>query len=71
MTSFLNRLGFDVLVFAPTGYQCFEQYFNSPICEEHQIGEYMYNLVPPKMSEIPLAANKGWRERLKNFVERI
>lgn len=71
MTSFLNRLGFDVLVFAPTGYQCFEQYFNSPICEEHQIGGYMYNLVPPKMSEIPLAANKGWRERLKNFVERI
>ena len=71
MASFLNRLGFDVLVFAPTGYQCFEQYFNSPICEEHQIGEYMYNLVSPKMSEIPLATNKGWRERLKNFVERI
>lgn len=72
MASFLNRLGFDVLVFAPTGYQCFEQYFNSPVCVEHQIGEYMYNLTPPKMSEIPLAANnKGWRERLKNFVERI
>lgn len=70
---FLNRLGFDVLVFVPTGYQCFEQYLNSPVCVEHQMGEYMYNLTPPKMSDVPLAGTqKNWREKLRNFItERI
>lgn len=69
---FLNRLGFDVLVFVPTGYQCFEQYLNSPVCVEHQVGEYMYNLTPPKMANVPLTGNqKSWREKLQNFMERI
>lgn len=70
--TFLNRLGFDVLVFVPTGYQCFEQYFQNPICMEHQIGEYLYCLTPPPMTSIPAGGKrKGWREKLKDFAERI
>ena len=71
--TFLNRLGFDVLVFVPTGYQCFEQYFQNPICVEHQIGEYLYCLTPPPMTSIPAGGSKrkGWREKLKDFAERI
>ena len=47
--AFLHLIGFDILFFVPTGYQCVERYFNQNIMEEHQLGEYMYDLSVPKL----------------------
>lgn len=44
---FLNSIGFDILIFVPTGYQCLEKYYNKNIFLEHQVGEYLYNTLIP------------------------
>lgn len=63
---FLNMLGFDVLLFVPTGYQCLEKYLNKNCMEEHQIGDYLYDLQVPDFKTI---SDKGssrhsWREKI-------
>lgn len=50
LIAFLNQIGFDILFFVPTGYQCIERFFNKIIIEEHQIGEYMYDLSVPNLN---------------------
>lgn len=52
MVAFLSLVGFDVLFFVPTGYQCIERYFNSRLINEHQIGDYLYDLSVPNFNEI-------------------
>ncbi len=47
LVAFLNLVGFDILFFVPTGYQCIEKYFPAGYVNEHQIGEYMYDLSVP------------------------
>ena len=61
--SFLNLLGFDVALFAPTGYNM-ENYFNMKLMEEHQIGDYMYDLQVPNWNSIPLSVHTSLRDRL-------
>lgn len=58
---FLNMLGFDILFFAPTGYQCIEQYLNGNYLEEYQIGEYMYDLRIPNLTSKSSRSNKNIR----------
>ena len=63
--AFLNLMGFDILFFVPTGYQTIEKYFNSMIMEEHQIGEYKYELAVPNLEGIPFNSTRlNWREKL-------
>lgn len=50
--AFLNLLGFDVALFVPTGYNM-ENYFNMKLMEEHQMGDYMYDLQVPNWNSIP------------------
>lgn len=50
--AFLNLVGFDVVLFVPTGYQCVEQHLNQECFEVHQIGEYKYDLRVPNFSTI-------------------
>lgn len=50
--AFLNLLGFDILFFVPTGYQCIERYFAAPFANEQQIGEYLYDLPSPDFTRI-------------------
>ena len=64
LAAFLNLVGFDVLVFAPTGYQSIEKYFAQKILEEHQIGEYVYDLTAPDFRVISSNTRPSWRERL-------
>ncbi len=47
--AFLNLVGFDVIFFVPTGYRNVEKYFNKIVMEEHQIGEYKYDLTVPDL----------------------
>lgn len=62
-TTFLNLIGFDILFFVPTGYQCIERYLSKNIIEEHQIGEYLYDLQIPNFDAISLStARSSWRD---------
>lgn len=45
--TFLNLVGFDVVIFVPTGYQTIERYLSESLMVEHQTGEYMYDLHVP------------------------
>lgn len=61
--AFLNLVGFDILFFVPTGYQCVERYLNKSIIEEHQTGEYLYDLQIPNFDTVlPSAARPSWRD---------
>jgi len=65
LMAFLNLVGFDILFFIPTGYQSIERYFNKRIVEEHQAGEYIYDLNVPCFSSIRQPSSRlSWRERL-------
>lgn len=50
--AFLSLVGFDVLFFVPTGYQCIEKYFQDKFINEHQIGEYLYDLSVPDFNSL-------------------
>ncbi len=65
--AFLNLVGFDILFFVPTGYQCIEQHLNRNLIEEHQIGEYVYDLQIPDFDAVPAQVNTrhSWRDIFK------
>ena len=56
-------VGFDVVVFVPTGYQCFEKHLNRIMFEEHQIGEYHYDLRIPNFNALPSQKRQNWRDK--------
>ena len=56
LMAYLNLVGFDIVFFVPTGYQTVEKYYNMKIMEEHQIGEYMYDVTVPDFETISLKA---------------
>lgn len=64
LVAFLNLVGFDVVFFVPTGYQNIERHFNRVVMEEHQIGEYMYDLRVPSLGTPSSNTRRSWRERL-------
>ncbi len=64
LVTFLNLIGFDILFFIPTGYQSIEKYFNQRVMEEHQIGEYVYDLRVPDLKNLPLnKSRQSWRNK--------
>lgn len=65
LTAFLHLAGFDVVFFVPTGYQNIEKYFNRKIMEEHQAGEYLYDLQIPKLERPPSHGRSVWRDIFK------
>ncbi len=62
--AFLNLIGFDILFFVPTGYQSVERFFNKNIIEDHQIGEYLYDLQIPDFNTVPSSLRPTWRDRI-------
>lgn len=64
LIEFLSLIGFDIVFFIPTGYQNVEKYYTSPIIEEHQIGEYVYDLTIPDFSGSSLKSRASWREKI-------
>ena len=64
LMAFLNLLGFDILFFVPTGYQTVERFFNKKLMEEHQVGEYMYDLNIPDFHSLPSTTRSTWRDKL-------
>ncbi|MER2024577.1 MAG: YceG family protein [Eubacteriales bacterium] len=68
MAALLCMIGFDVLFFVPTGYQCVEQHYTKKILEEHQIGEYVYDLDTPDLSAPPVKQKASFMDRLLGRV---
>ena len=68
MAALLCMIGFDVLFFVPTGYQCVEQHYTKKILEEHQIGEYVYDLNTPDLSAPPVKQKASFMDRLLGRV---
>lgn len=65
LVAFLNLVGFDIVFFVPTGYQSVEKYFNRKLMEEHQTGEYVYDLtVPDELGVSQSTRPKSWRDRI-------
>ncbi len=64
LAAFLNRIGFDILFFVPTGYQSVEKYFHKRGMEEHQIGDYMYDLKVPGFKKPSAGAKTSWRDKI-------
>lgn len=64
LTAFLNLAGFDIVFFVPTGYQNIEKYFNKRIIEEHQAGEYLYDMNVPDFAKISSNARLSWRDKI-------
>lgn len=62
LLAFLNLVGFDVVLFTPTGYQNLEQYYQRKILEEHIIGEYLYDLQVPDFNTI--GKKQSWRDKI-------
>ncbi len=61
--TFLNLIGFDVVFFVPTGYNI-EGHFNKRLMEEHQIGDYMYDLQVPVWKTIPSTTPRNWVDKI-------
>lgn len=61
LAAFLNLIGFDIVFFVPTGYQSIEKYFNKNLMEEHQIGEYKYDLQVPDLNSLSLNSTRPAR----------
>lgn len=62
--AFLNLIGFDIVLFTPTGYQNIEKYYNVPIIYEHQIGEYIYDMETPRLESNTSGQSKSWKNKL-------
>lgn len=44
LLAFLHFLGFDIVIYAPTGYQVIETYYSEPLFVDYQAGEYDYDM---------------------------
>lgn len=64
LLAFLNLVGFDIAIFVPTGYQSVERYFNKKLMEEHQVGEYLYDLRVPDFGGISSNTRSSWRDKI-------
>jgi hypothetical protein len=65
LTAYLNMIGFDVLFFVPTGYQSVERFLAQNLMEDHQIGEYMYDMTVPDLAKLSLKNTRhSWRDKI-------
>ena len=64
LAAYLHLVGFDVLFFVPTGYQTVERHFREDLLEEHQAGEYLYDLRVPDLGGVAVKQKKSWLDRI-------
>lgn len=49
LMAYLNLLGFDIVIYVPTGYNSVETYYTKHVLEEYQVGDYLYDLKIPNL----------------------
>lgn len=64
IAAFLSLIGFDIVFFVPTGYQCIEKFFQKRMIEEYQIGEYIYDLTIPDFNKLQDNTHRSWRDKI-------
>lgn len=64
LTAFLSLAGFDVVFFVPTGYQSVEKHFAKGTLDEHQAGEYVYDLRVPDFNAVSSNTRLSWRDKI-------
>ena len=52
LLTFLHLVGFDVLIFVPTGYQTVDRWLNESMTVQHQTGDYLYDLTIPDFNTL-------------------
>lgn len=67
---FLNFVGFDIAIFTPTGYRNIEKYIDLEAFQEHQVGEYLFNINIPPLKCRNTAGNPK-RSNERNFIDRL
>ena len=56
---FLNLIGFDIVIFTPTGYKNIEKFIKKGVWETYLIGDYMYDIKLPKVKGNVVFRDKG------------
>ena len=51
LLAYLSKLGFDIVLYVPTGYTSVERFYTKQLFIEHQTGEYKYDLRIPKLEQ--------------------
>lgn len=65
--SFLNLIGFDIVVFTPTGYSNIEKYIRADVYEEYTSGDFVFDMaVPSSMTPKEEGNDAGFFGRLFN-----
>lgn len=64
MVAFLSLLGFDIAIFAPTGYQSVERNFSKSMLIEHQVGDYIYDLRVPNLKSMSNGTFESFKDKL-------
>lgn len=59
-----NLVGFDILIYTPTGYKNLETFVSADAFEEHTLNEFMYNMEVPKFKIPSETRNSGFFGRL-------
>ena len=44
LLTFLNLVGFDIIIFTPTGYRNVEKYIKNSLVNEYKVGEFIFNI---------------------------
>ena len=53
LLTFLSLVGFDAVIFTPTGYQSIERFLTARHPVEHQVGPYRFGVQMPDLSSLP------------------
>lgn len=61
---FLNLIGFDIIIFTPTGYRNIEKYINEETFENYIIGDFVFDVKAPKIKANQIVKNNNFFERL-------
>lgn len=59
-----NLIGFDILIYTPTGYKNLETFVSSDAFEEHTLNDFQYNVEVPKFKIPSETKNSGFFGRL-------
>ncbi len=58
--AYLSLIGFDILIFVPTGVACFENWYNFPIVNEYIKGDYQYSYSVPNFETLESKQRGGF-----------
>lgn len=64
LIAYLNLVGFDIVIFTPTGYRNLEKYIKDDVFEQYVIGEYKFGLKVPNLSPMKIQERAKFLNKL-------